>query len=68
MTIRQKALRLIGKPVGITFKNGTGTSGVLCRVGTQRIFVIVFQIGNFFPLKHFRINRIHEIRKFPNCP
>lgn len=61
-------MSLIGKPVGITFKDGTGVSGVLCSIGRTSITVRVFQIGIFFPLNTYQINTIRSVRRFPSCP
>lgn len=66
--IRQRALRLVGRPVGITKRDGTGVSGVLCRVGTLNLFVLVFLIDDIFPLIRVPINQVRSIRSFPACP
>ncbi|WP_126429004.1 hypothetical protein [Brevibacillus marinus] len=66
--IRQQALRLVGRPVGITKRDGTGVSGVLCRVGNNNLFVLVFLVGDVFPLIRIPINQIRAIRRFPACP
>lgn len=65
--IRKRALLLRGLPVGITFNDGTGMSGVLCRVGTKNLFVLVFE-DNSFILERISISSIKKIRKFPRCP
>jgi|GEM_PF-5604779 len=65
MSLRKKASRLIGKPVGVTRLDGTGVHGVLCKVSRKNIFLLVFIIDNIFSLDRIRLNEIKAIRKFP---
>lgn len=64
---RQQALQWIGKPVGITFKDGTGVSGVLCVITENTFTLREFQINNFFPLKTYQIRTVKSAFRFPGC-
>lgn len=67
MPTREQALQWIGKPVGVTFKDGTGVSGVLCIISGNTFTIREFQINNFFPLKTYQISRVKSAFRFPPC-
>ncbi len=42
MPWQQRIRYLTGQPVGISLVNGQGASGVLCQIGTERIYVLQY--------------------------
>ncbi len=59
--------RLIGKPVGVSFRNGTGTSGVLCGADRNTVYVTEYLYQDQFATKHYPANTIRDINSFPPC-
>jgi hypothetical protein len=59
---------IIGKPIGISFVNGQGTSGVLCGTSGRNLLVIEYLYQDQFAIKqpiHFYM--IQDINGFPPC-
>ncbi|GLY12400.1 hypothetical protein [Bacillus badius] len=67
MPWQNKVRRLIGQPVGISFANGQGTSGILCRVAGGKVFVIEYLYKTQFALKQYDYRLIQDINEFPPC-
>ncbi|WP_307794944.1 hypothetical protein [Alkalihalobacillus sp. BA299] len=65
--IEQKAIGLIGQPVGISLKNGQGVSGVLCSVQSGEVFVMQYLYATQFATFHYSFNNIKDIHAFPSC-
>ena len=59
---------LIGRPIGISFMNGQGTSGFLCGVQNNQLFVYEYLYQAQFAMKHYDFRQIQDIHAFPNCP
>ncbi|NRG48341.1 hypothetical protein HRF87_27030 [Bacillus sp. CRN 9] len=60
-------VRLMGKPIGISFTNGQGTSGILCGISGGKLQVIEYLYQSQFALKQYEIYSIQDIHPFPNC-
>lgn len=58
---------LMGKPIGISFTNGQGTSGILCGISGGKLQVIEYLYQSQFALKQYDIYSIQDIHPFPNC-
>jgi hypothetical protein len=58
---------LIGRPVGISFRDGRGTSGVLCDVGKNEVYILEYLYQKQFATKHYNFNEIDDINGFPPC-
>ncbi|OLO25699.1 hypothetical protein BTR23_24305 [Alkalihalophilus pseudofirmus] len=65
--MEQKALGLIGQPVGISLKNGQGVSGVLCSVGNGEVYLMQYLYASQFATFHYPFNNIQDIHAFPPC-
>ncbi|MGE7871075.1 hypothetical protein [Bacillus paramycoides] len=65
---QQKVSYLIGRPVGISLINGQGTSGVLCGVQDNQLFLYEYLYQAQFAMKHYDFRQIQDIHAFPNCP
>ncbi len=58
---------LIGQPVGVSFTNGQGTSGVLCGVSGGKLLVLEYLYQSQFALKQYDLHMIHDVNGFPPC-
>lgn len=56
---------LIGQPVGVSFTNGQGTSGVLCGVSGGKLLVLEYLYQSQFALKQYDLHMIHDVNGFP---
>lgn len=65
---QQKIQYLIGRPIGISFINGQGTSGVLCSAHDGQLYVYEYLYQAQFAMKHYDFRQIQDIHAFPNCP
>ncbi|AAU17686.1 group-specific protein [Bacillus cereus E33L] len=65
---QQKIQYLIGRPIGISFINGQGTSGVLCSAHDGQLYVYEYLYQAQFAMKHYDFRHIQDIHAFPNCP
>ncbi|WP_114378827.1 hypothetical protein [Paenibacillus prosopidis] len=65
--IVQKAMYNIGRPVGVSLRNGQGVSGVLCNVQNDQIFLLQYLYASQFATFHYRINEIADILPYPSC-
>ncbi|MBO9129117.1 hypothetical protein [Bacillus sp. 165] len=59
--------RLIGKPVGISLRNGKGVSGVLCDVKGNYVYVLDYLYDQQFATFKYGFNEIQNIYHFPSC-
>lgn len=62
-----KALGLIGQPVGVSFVNGQGVTGVLCSVTGGNVVLMEYLYQSQFATKHYPSNTIQDINSFPGC-
>ncbi|KMY54410.1 hypothetical protein AC623_11095 [Bacillus sp. FJAT-27231] len=67
MPWQDKVSQLMGQSVGISFSNGQGTSGILCRVSGGKVFVIEYLYKTQFALKQYDSRLIQDINGFPPC-
>ncbi|WP_342514636.1 hypothetical protein MKY34_07885 [Sporosarcina sp. FSL K6-1522] len=67
MPWQQKIGYLIGQPVGISFINGQGTSGVLCGTSGGKLLVIEYLYQAQFAMKQYDFHTIQDIHEFPPC-
>ena len=58
---------LINQPVGVSLTNGQGVSGILCSVTNREIYLLVYLYHSQFATKHYPLNMIQNIYKFPRC-
>ena len=55
---------LIGRPIGISFINGQGTSGVLCSAHDGQLYVYEYLYQAQFAMKHYDFRHIQDIHAF----
>jgi len=67
MRWQQKIKYLLGEPIGISFKNGTGTSGILCSADGKKLYVMEYLYQSQFALKQYDYSMINDINGFPPC-
>ncbi|MFC5449615.1 hypothetical protein [Paenibacillus aestuarii] len=67
MPLEQKAYMWIGKPVGVSLRDGTGVSGVLCGVQGGQIYLIEYLYHTQFATKHYPLYLVQDIHPFPGC-
>ncbi len=65
---QQKIPYLIGRPIGISFMNGQGTTGVLCSAHDGQLYVYEYLYQSQFAMKHYDFRQIQDIHAYPNCP
>lgn len=68
MPWQQKIQYLYGQPIGVSFVDGTGTSGILCGVSDEKLLVIEYLYQAQFALKQYDMFTIQDIHGFPLCP
>lgn len=67
MPWQQKISYLNGQPVGISFINGQGTSGILCGTSDGKLLVMEYLYQAQFALKQYDFYIIQELHVFPPC-
>lgn len=67
MNWRQNVYQMMGAPVGISFIDGTGTSGVLCGVDGQIVYLVEYLYQKQFALKKYPFYMIQDVNVFPPC-
>ena len=67
MPWQYKLSYLMGQPIGITFINGQGTSGVLCKEFDGKIQIIEYLYNTQFAIKQYDKEIIQDIHGFPSC-
>jgi hypothetical protein len=68
MPWQQKIQYLVGQPIGVSFVNGQGTSGILCGASDGKLLVIEYLYQSQFALKQYDIYTIQDLHRFPPCP
>lgn len=63
----QKAMALIGQPVGISLADGTGVSGILCSMSNGQVYVMEYLYRTQFATKHYAFDQIQDINPYPGC-
>ncbi|MDQ6419629.1 hypothetical protein RB620_09315 [Paenibacillus sp. LHD-117] len=63
----QKALMLVGQPVGVSLKNGQGVSGVLCSLDNNTVVLTEYMYQSQFASKHYPFSAIQDINGYPGC-
>ncbi|OPA80484.1 hypothetical protein BVG16_07080 [Paenibacillus selenitireducens] len=58
---------LIGASVGISFIDGTGTSGLLCCIRNGEAYLLEYLYQSQFATKHYPLNQIQAMHPFPGC-
>lgn len=64
---QQKVHYLTGQPVGVSFRNGQGTSGVLCGFSDGKLLLIEYLYHTQFAMKQYDLRTIQDIHGFPPC-
>ncbi len=64
---QHKIQYLIGQPIGVSFVNGQGASGVLCGISNNKLLVIEYMYHSQFALKQYDVQTIQDIYPFPAC-
>lgn len=59
--------RLMGKPVGVSFANGQGRSGILCGINNGDLHLLEYLHHNQFAMNYYPLNSIQGINPFPPC-
>jgi hypothetical protein len=67
MNWQQKIGHLLHQPVGVSFTNGQGTSGILCSADGHQIYIMEYLYQSQFALKHYDYRTIQDINPFPPC-
>ncbi|MEW8987254.1 MAG: hypothetical protein AB2401_09685 [Bacillus sp. (in: firmicutes)] len=68
MPWQQKIPYLINQPIGVSFLDGTGASGVLCGASSGKLLVIKYLYQAQFALMQYDMYTIQDIHEFPPCP
>lgn len=68
MNWQYKIQYLMRQPVGVSFIDGTGTSGILCDAYGGQLYIMEYLYHTQFAIKHFDYNTIQDIHPFPSCP
>ncbi len=58
----------VGGPVGVSFRDGTGTSGVLCAIRDNTLYLQEYMYQDVFPVKQYQMGTIANVYPFPGCP
>lgn len=58
---------LIGNTIGISFKDGTGTSGIFCGNSGNTLFVMEYLYQDQFAMKQYPFEMISDVNPFPPC-
>ncbi|MWC27765.1 hypothetical protein [Paenibacillus sp. MMS18-CY102] len=66
-SLEQKASLLIGRPVGVSMRNGNGVTGVLCAVQNGEIFLLQYLYHSQFATFHYPLIQVADILAFPSC-
>ncbi|SFE88542.1 hypothetical protein [Alteribacillus iranensis] len=67
MPWQHKIAYLLDQSVGISFMDGTGTSGILCDADGSSLYVMEYLYHSQFALKHYSYTMILDIHPFPSC-
>ncbi|MEK3724666.1 hypothetical protein NST47_29120 [Paenibacillus sp. FSL H8-0034] len=67
MPWQQKAMSLIGRPVGVSLATGQGISGILCGMHNGQIFVLQYLYHSQFATMHYTFAQVQDIHPFPSC-
>lgn len=67
MPWQQRVWEMAGQPVGISFRDGRSTSGVLCNVGNRTLYVMEFINQGQFVMRHYHFNTVQDVSAFPPC-
>ncbi len=67
MSVQQKAMMFIGRPVGISLRNGQGVSGVICSVQGGEVYIMQYMYASQFATFHYSFNDINDILPYPAC-
>ncbi|EFM10342.1 conserved hypothetical protein [Paenibacillus curdlanolyticus YK9] len=67
VSLQQKASMLIGRPVGLSMRNGTGVTGVLCAVQNGELFLLQYLYQSQFATFHYPFSQVADIMPFPPC-
>lgn len=62
-----KAASLTGSPVGISFADGTGTSGILCGLENGEVLMMEYLYHSQFAMKHYPLSSVQDVHSFPAC-
>lgn len=58
----------MNQPIGVSFVDGTGASGVLCGVSGGKLLVMEYLYQAQFALKQYDVFRVQDVHGFPGCP
>ncbi|NLP50220.1 hypothetical protein [Bacillus sp. RO1] len=67
MPWQQKIPHLMNQPIGVSFLDGTGTSGVLCGTSNGKLLVMEYLYHTQFALKQYDLNTVQDIHGYPGC-
>lgn len=67
MAWQQQIGEWMGKPVGVSFRNGQGTSGVLCGANRNVLYVMEYLYQSQFAMKQYPYNTVQDVLAFPPC-
>ncbi|MFG6120341.1 hypothetical protein [Thalassobacillus sp. B23F22_16] len=68
MPWQQKVPYFYGQPIGVSFVDGTGASGVLCGISEGKLLVMQYLYHTQFALMQYDLYTIQDIHGFPLCP
>ncbi len=67
MPWQQRIWQMIGRPVGISLRNGQGVSGILCNAERGVLYVMEYLYQDQFALKQYRFEMVQDVNPFPPC-
>ncbi|MGD6994031.1 hypothetical protein [Sutcliffiella horikoshii] len=68
MPWQQKIQHLMNQPIGVSFVDGTGASGVLCGISGGKLLVMEYLYQAQFALKQYDVFTVQDIHGYPGCP
>jgi hypothetical protein len=68
MPWQQKIPYLMNQPIGVSFVDGTGTSGVFCGISGEKLLVLEYLYHEQFALKQYDVFTVQDIHGYPGCP
>ncbi|WP_370452259.1 hypothetical protein [Cohnella sp. AR92] len=67
VTVQQKAMYYMGRPVGVSLRNGQGVSGILCNVSNSQLFLLQYLYNTQFATFHYPLGEVSDVIPYPAC-
>ncbi|MBP1973193.1 hypothetical protein J2Z47_001412 [Cohnella thailandensis] len=67
VTVQQKAMYFMGRPVGVSLRNGQGASGILCNVNNGQLYLLQYLYQTQFATFHYPLSEVSDVIPYPAC-